>query len=81
MIVVNNVESIGKVAFGDLAIGDTYIDCEGLLAIKTHDEYDEETGYGGCIYYHNGEWDYGDENINAKVTPVRTKIIVEGYGK
>lgn len=58
----------------ELPIGQTYLDSEGVLCIKTKEEV---SGYCSCLAYVDDEWRYDEEFCNAKVTPISTTLTID----
>lgn len=65
-----------KTRFEDLDIGDTYLDHEGCLCIKTADEYESHN----CIYYREtvDEWIAECEYNYTEVMPIKVTLTIEG---
>lgn len=69
MKVVNTSNSL-KTIFGDLSIGDVYLDEDNTVCIKTYSD--------GCIYlYENQEWRATVESSNTEVFPVEADLVIK----
>ena len=81
MIINNKMANAGKVPFGSLNIGDTYLDDEDLVCIKISHSPDED--YGECLYYGpiEGQWVVGDEPNDRMVLPVKATLTIEPMDK
>ena len=55
MKVDNRIKIEATVQFQDLAVGDVYEDDEGVVCIKTGDDYGDSP-YGKCIAFVSDEW-------------------------
>ena len=72
MKVVNKRQEKEKVQFKDLPIGQTYIDTDGMLSIKT--SFNEEYN---CITLYDEDWSVWTECITEKVTPIEATLTIE----
>ena len=71
MKVVDKRKEKEEVTFKDLSVGQTYIDIDGHLAIKTN--YNKEDN---CItFYH--DWGVYTECPTDKVTPIEATLTIE----
>ena len=74
----NRIKIKATVQFQHLAIGDVYEDDEGVICIKTGDDY-ESSPYGKCIAFVNDEWTEGDEHKGTYVKPLEATMTLHGY--
>ena len=69
MKVVNTSVSL-KTIFGDLSIGDVYLDEDNTVCIKTSSN--------GCIYCdENKKWMVSVESANEEVFPVEADLVIK----
>ena len=78
MKVDNRIKIEATVQFQDLAIGDAYEDGEGVVCIKTGDDYGASP-YGKCIAFVSDEWREEDEHRGTYVKPLEATITLHGY--
>ena len=83
MIINNKMENVGKVPFGSLKIGDTYIDDEGVVCIKISHSPDDYDDFAECLYFSplENEWVVGEEANNRMVLPVKATLTIEPMDK
>lgn len=61
------------VSFEDLSVGQVYEDKDGIICIKTSDEYTENN----CISFVMGKWEMSVESSVAKTLPLKTTLLIE----
>ena len=61
------------VSFEDLSVGQVYEDKDGIICIKTCDEYSENN----CISFVMGKWESAVEGSVTKVFPLKTTLLIE----
>jgi hypothetical protein len=70
MKVVHNSDSIKAITFGDLAIGDVYLDADNTVCIKASSNT--------CIYlYECIEWRTTIEGDDTEVFPVEADLVIK----
>lgn len=72
MKVVDNRKERKKEQFGELPIGQVYIDIDGCFAIKT--------GFGmadNCITLYNKSWGVYTECLTDEVTPIEATLTID----
>ena len=74
----NLIKNKASVQLQYLDIGDVYEDDEGIVCIKTSDDY-EDSPYGQCIAFINGVWEEEQEHRGNYVTPLEATITLYGY--
>lgn len=63
----NNTKGL---TYADLPIGVCFEDSAGFICIKTNP-------YGGCIFYTSViGWDYTEQELDEKVTPLDSNLII-----
>ena len=72
MKVVDNRKEKKMVQFRDLPIGQTYIDIDGHLAIKT--SFNEEDN---CITFYCKDWGVYTECLTDEVTPIEATLTID----
>ena len=72
MMVVDKRKEKEEVTFKDLSVGQTYIDIDGNLAIKTNFK-----GEDNCITCYNNKWGVYTECLTDKVTPIEATLTIE----
>ena len=71
MRVVDKRKEKEKVRFKDLPIGQTYLDIDGRLTIKT--SFFEEDN---CITLYNQDWSVSTEGLSDEVTPIEATLTI-----
>jgi hypothetical protein len=74
----NHIQVKASVQFQNLAIGDVYEDNEGIVCIKTSDDY-EDSPYGKCIAFVDGRWNEEEEHRGTYVIPLEATVTLHGY--
>ena len=74
MKVVDNRKTDIKLVFADLPVGETYLDEDGILCIKTS-PYEEAEN---CMCFTDGVWSADFQNKNDWITPVKAILTIEG---
>lgn len=75
MKVIDNRKQNEAITLNDLPLGQTYLDGDGILCIKTAEA--SLDGCCCCLAYVNDEWDYIEEYSDVKVTPIATTLTIE----
>ena len=70
MNVIHNSDSLEAITFGDLAIGDVYLDADNTVCIKTSSDT--------CIYFYECiSWKTTTEWEDTKVTPIKADLVIK----
>lgn len=74
MKVIFNSKMVGT-TFGELQVGDTFLDSDGDLCIKTAEDHNQKQT--NAIFFSDGDWCKAVCRNDKKVIPVKTTLTVE----